>query len=434
MKFFPWHKVAELIMHRIKKWLSYTYNYLMEKTVEASHQITLFGIVMMLNFPLFGILWKLQNIQVNTEFSLRLIATFLCALLAIHRFWSARYLKLLPFIWYLTLLFCLPFFFTYLTLLNQGATLWLMNCMSATFFLFLVTNVLDSLILLSLGSSLAYFCYVYGADQAIKYAPGDVSLFGLGVTFAAAIIIGALFARDRELIHTAKISGMRLLAGSLVHDLRTPLSTIYLQARMQKTIIETLPSNRKIKENLNESIAKIERGIDSVNQLISAQLHNIQHEKFDTGNFSFYSIKKLLQHALDDYPFKHNQRELIDVHTECDYSIWIEKTAFRNLIWNLLNNSFYFIQKEGRGTVSIHLEEGKEKDNFNYLHIKDTAKGISTEKASLLFEPFYTETTEGTGIGLAYCKLLMKAAGGSISCQGKPGEYTHFIIKFPKID
>ena len=151
-----------MILYFFKKGMFAVYNYLMEKTIEASHQITLFGIVMMINFPLFGILWKLQNFQVNKEFFLRLIATILCALLALHRFWSPKFLRVLPFLWYLSLLFCLPFFFTYLTLLNDGATLWLMNCMSATFFLFLVTNALDSLILLILGSSLAYYSYVYG--------------------------------------------------------------------------------------------------------------------------------------------------------------------------------------------------------------------------------------------------------------------------------
>ncbi|MDR3501214.1 MAG: HAMP domain-containing sensor histidine kinase [Legionella sp.] len=423
-----------MILYFLKKGMFTVYNYLMEKTIEASHQITLFGIVMMINFPLFGILWKLQNFQVNKEFFLRVIATTLCALLALHRFWSPKFLRILPFLWYLSLLFCLPFFFTYLTLLNDGATLWLMNCMSATFFLFLVTSALDSLVLLTLGSSLAYFSYVYGADKIIKYVPGDVSIFGLGITFTAAIIIGALFARDRELIYSAKISGMRLLAGSLAHDLRTPLSSIYLQAKMQKSLVETLPNEQEVKQNLNESIAKIERGIDSVNQLISTQLNNIRHDRFDTCKFGFYSINELLKHALEDFPFKNNQHELIDLLIECDFVIWIEKIAFRNLIWNLLNNSFDFIEKEGKGEVLISMAEGQEKDNFNYLHIKDTAQGISTEKAKLIFEPFYSERQGGTGIGLAYCKLLMKAAGGSIACQGKLGEYTHFTIKFPKID
>lgn len=417
----------------IKKWFFNLYTYLMDKTVEASHQITLFGVVMMINFPLFGILWKLQNFHVNQEFFLRLIATFLCAALALHKFWSVKYLRLLPFIWYFTLLFCLPFFFAYLTLLNDGATLWLMNCMSATFFLFLLTNALDSLILLTLGSGLAFFYYSFIVDKSIKYVPGDVSCFGLGITFVAAIIIGALFARDRELIYSAKVSGMRLLAGSLAHDLRTPLACIYVQAKMQRTVVETI-KQPQVKTNLNESISKVERSIESVNQLISTQLNNIRHDKFDTGKFCFYSIKELLTEAMDDYPFKKNQRELVSLDSENDFSIWIDKIAFRNLLWNLLNNSFDFIEKENKGDISIWLDEGNEKDNFNYLHIRDTAKGISSEKANIIFEPFYSERKGGTGIGLAYCKLLMKAAGGVIFCQGQVGEYIHFILKFPKID
>ncbi|MFT4059754.1 MAG: HAMP domain-containing sensor histidine kinase [Legionella sp.] len=405
----------------------------MEKTVEANHQITLFGIVMMINYPLFGIIWKLQNFKINQEFTLRLIATFLCSLLALHKFWSVRYLYLLPFVWYFTLLFCLPFFFAYLTLLYDGSTLWLMNCMSATFFLLLVINVLDSLILLLLGTGLAFFSYLYIADKTINYVPGDVSWIGLTVTFIAAIIIGALFARDREQIYSAKIAGMRLLAGSLAHDLRTPLASIYLQAKIQHTAIEEFKDS-ELKHEFKESISKVMRSVDSVNQLISTQLNNIRHDKFDTRKFTFFSIGQLIQQALDDYPFKKNQSELLHVDLAGDYSIWIDKIAFRNLFWNLLNNSYDFIEKEGKGTISIWLSEGNDKDNFNYLHIKDTAKGISTNKANIIFEPFYSERKGGTGIGLAYCRLLMKAAGGAISCQGKVGQFTHFIIQFPKID
>src|SRR5690606_34893775 len=117
--------------------------------------------------------------------------------------------------------------------LNHGATFWLMNCVSATFFLFLVASALDSLVLLSLGSGLAFFCYLCSSNNSIYYIPGMPSFFDLVITFATVIVIGILFARERELIH-AKVSGVRLLAGSLVHDLRTPLASIYLQAQLQE--------------------------------------------------------------------------------------------------------------------------------------------------------------------------------------------------------
>ncbi|MFX7640571.1 ATP-binding protein, partial [Acinetobacter baumannii] len=64
----------------------------------------------------------------------------------------------------------------------------------------------------------------------------------------------------------------------------------------------------------------------------------------------------------------------------------------------------------------------------------DTAQGISENDIERIFESFYTDGKKGTGLGLAYCKLLMQAAGGDIKCKGKMNEFAHFIIKFPKVD
>jgi signal transduction histidine kinase len=420
-------------MRVIQNTLHAVSRHIVRQTEESAHQITLFAMVMMINFPLFGILWNFERFQLNQEFCLRLIASGLCALLVLHKFWSAPFLKFLPLVWYVTLLFCLPFFFSYLTLLNNGSTLWLMNCVSAIFFLLLVTNVLDSLILLLLGISLAFIYYFYGGVNTFVYVPGHISLYSLSITFIAAIIIGALFARDRELIHAARLSGMRLLAGSLAHDLRTPLASIHLQAELQEVIVEKL-NNAEVQKDLKESLHKITRGIEMGNQLISMQLNNIQREKFDTHNFSIHSIKNLLLKTLDDYPLKDQQKEIIHLDLKDNFCVWIEEIAFKNLLWNLLKNSLDFISETGKGEISIWLEESEKDKDFNFLHIKDTAKGIYPKSIGKIFEPFYSDRKGGTGVGLAYCKLLMEAAGGDIYCQGKLNQYAHFIIKFPKID
>ncbi|WP_058440863.1 ATP-binding protein [Legionella brunensis] len=418
-------------MRALKKALLFIYLYLAKQTEEASHQITLFAIVMMINFPLFGVLWKFELFQLSEEFLLRIVATLLCALLATNQFWPNSWLKLLPLLWYTTLLFCLPFFFAYLTLLNHGSTLWLMNCVSAIFFLLLVTSVLGALILLFCGAGLAFVSYFYLMGNAVKYIPGNVSLYSLTITFTAAVIIGALFARDRELIYEGKISGMRLLAGSIAHDLRTPLASIHLQAELQEMFVEKL-KNPEIRKHLKESLHKITRGIEMSNQLISMQLNNIQRDKFDTYKFSIMPIKDLLEKTVEEYPLKKEQKKLIHMNVETNFSVWMEEVAFKNLIWNLLKNSFDFIDEEGKGEITIWLVTGGEKDDFNYLHFKDTAKGIQNPEK--IFDTFYSNRKGGTGVGLAYSKLLMVAAGGDITCEGKPNQYAHFILKFPKVD
>lgn len=419
-------------MYWLKESWLIIYQYLSRQTEDASHQITLFGIVMMINYPLFGVFWKLESFQLSEEFCLRLIATFLCACLATNRFWPRLLLKWLPVFWYLVLLFCLPYFFCYLTLINHCSTLWLMNCVSAIFFLLLVTSVLGSVILIFLGCGLAFFSY-FLSHPVMEYMPGNISLFSLLITGIAAIVIGTLFARDREIIHAGRLSGIRMMASSIAHDLRTPLASIYLQAELQQIILNKI-KNTEIRKDLQESLNKITRGIETSNRIISMQLSNIRHNKFNTSNFSIYPIQNLIERAVNDYPLKETQKSLIQVSYEDSFSIWLEELAFKNLLWNVLKNSIEYIEETGKGIISIWLETGVESDNFNYLHVKDTARGIYSKNFEKIFEPFYSDRQNGTGLGLAYCKLLMKEVGGDIFCKGKLNEFAHFTIKFPKID
>lgn len=417
----------------IKKYLTNAYHYIAKQTAEAGQQVTLFAMVMMINYPLFGLIWKIEKILSPEEYVLRLSATALCILLVLSRIWPSQFKNIVPILWYVTLLVCLPFFFSYLTFVHQGSTIWLMNCVSAVFLLLLVTRVFDALVLIFLGFGLAVLLYFSISGQTIVYVPGEVSVFGLASTFFAAITIGALFARDREIIQASRISGMRLLAGSLAHDLRTSLASIHLQAELQEAIVEKL-SKSNVQKDLKISLNKIVRGIEMGNQLISMQLNNIQQEKFDTSQFMIQPMASLLQCTLDEYPLKEEQKKLIVSNLINDFPVWIDKVAFKNLIWNLLKNSLDYVEETGKGTISIWMNRGIDGDDFNYLNIKDTAKGIYPKNVEKIFDSFYSDRKGGTGVGLAYCKLLMRAAGGDIYCKGKFNTYAHFILKFPKID
>ncbi|MBA8667975.1 HAMP domain-containing histidine kinase [Holosporaceae bacterium 'Namur'] len=54
------------------------------------------------------------------------------------------------------------------------------------------------------------------------------------------------------------------------------------------------------------------------------------------------------------------------------------------------------------------------------------------EPLPYIFDKFYSKSKSGTGIGLAFCKMIMQDMGGYIECKSRVGKYTEFILTFPK--
>jgi signal transduction histidine kinase len=65
------------------------------------------------------------------------------------------------------------------------------------------------------------------------------------------------------------------------------------------------------------------------------------------------------------------------------------------------------------------------------IRVSDTGPGMSEEVRSRLFIPFFTTKEKGTGLGLAICQRIVKAHGGTLRVESRPGEGTAFVIRLP---
>ena len=102
----------------------------------------------------------------------------------------------------------------------------------------------------------------------------------------------------------------------------------------------------------------------------------------------------------------------------------------RNILINLIKNALYFIKEEKKGKITITLERG---EKFNKLIFEDTAKGMPAELLAKIFTRFSTTRKGGSGMGLAFCKMVMQEYGGDITCESELNKYTRFILTFPTV-
>ena len=65
------------------------------------------------------------------------------------------------------------------------------------------------------------------------------------------------------------------------------------------------------------------------------------------------------------------------------------------------------------------------------ISVKDTGQGIPKENLAKLFKPFFTTKARGQGLGLAVCKRLIEAQGGTITVNSEEGKGSTFTFEVP---
>lgn len=238
------------------------------------------------------------------------------------------------------------------------------------------------------------------------------------------------------------IAFLKMAAGSIAHELRTPLLSIRLAVSALMPYLSTLINlyrSADIKKgdaqyipNLNALAFAPEtakRSADQASQFIDLTLNNIRHTgDIDNSNFSLINMSQIIQQTLLDYPFVQQQQALVTTDLSQDFDFIGDETLMRNVLNNLIKNALYYIKAANKGHITITL---KNTPNENLLIFTDTAQGAPSEVVEKMFDDFYTATDTGTGLGLSFCKRVMQSFSGKISASSKEELYMTFTLSFP---
>ena len=88
------------------------------------------------------------------------------------------------------------------------------------------------------------------------------------------------------------------------------------------------------------------------------------------------------------------------------------------------------IEKSGKITIQVEIENDPFGKPYSKISIQDTGKGISIDEKDKIFEPFYTTKIpgKGTGLGLYIVYSELMAIGGTIDVHSELGIGTTFVI------
>lgn len=244
--------------------------------------------------------------------------------------------------------------------------------------------------------------------------------------------------------HAEKVQVMQSLSANIAHEMRTPLSGIRASiSGLEEYLPELLKSHEHcvrhlgsqfppIRENhlntLQGTPRRIKLMIDQANTVIDMLLMNLRENALDHRQLNPCTAAKIIEQAVDRYPFKSGEREKLHLDLQQDFVFLGIESLFIYILFNLLKNAFYSLQSAQKGEITLRLVRG---DPYNKLIFRDTGLGIDAAIVEKVFDGFFTTKSDGTGAGLAFCKRTVLNFDGDIQCHSVLGEFAEFVITLP---
>jgi two-component system, CAI-1 autoinducer sensor kinase/phosphatase CqsS len=333
---------------------------------------------------------------------------------------------------YLAMIVCLPMFFVFTSLKNGGGTVAVANTFMAVFLLLLLADWRNMIVMLVAGFGAAALLYI--ATEPAPRLPADY--IGrlpvlLGTVLGASLFKHALEQATAERVRQAYAS----LAGSIAHEMRNPLGRIRqnlesMQDALPPPTTTTEPQllDAARADALYRHVAESEIAVRRGLQVIAMTLDEVGAKPIDSSSFSVLSAAAATRRALQEYAFQSDEEAAhVELHVASDFIFRGDETAYLFAVFNLLKNALYYLPAYPHARVTITVGDHEVK-------VHDNGPGIALEAQARLFQPFASAgKSGGTGLGLSYCRRVMRAFRGDIRCESVPGRFTEFAMHFPPV-
>lgn len=255
--------------------------------------------------------------------------------------------------------------------------------------------------------------------------------------------------QERAKVEVELRQSVMILAGSIAHDMRTPLLMIRIIAQLTGQIserllnayqlakaaeLEALPLLNNLQINKMESIPQeLEDIVTEMNDYIDVSLRSLSQvlvKELKPTDLSPCSADSCIRNTLSRYPFETGEHERVHVDTKYQFDFMGNQILFFRMLSNLIKNALYQIDQTGFGDIFITTAD---RDDYNAIIVRDTAGSVNHQTIEKLFDSYKTTKANGTGVGLAFCKLTMESFQGTITCEAVDEEFVEFVLSFPKI-
>lgn len=222
-------------------------------------------------------------------------------------------------------------------------------------------------------------------------------------------------------------AGLGRIVEGVAHQFRNPVASIGGYAnRLLRVLPPTLKGRSYVKQIMEET-GRLETILQRVEEYIQIPRRALRREK----------IQEVVETALSNFS-KLAKEKGISFHLNTDGlsgdgQLFIDRELMIKVLGHILDNSLQALTMapvgKAKKTVEVTLADDGETVEVS---IADKGPGIAIKHMSQIFEPFFSSRPDRVGLGLTFCRRVMKEHGGKVEVESQLRKGTKATLYLPK--
>jgi len=241
--------------------------------------------------------------------------------------------------------------------------------------------------------------YVFdmGADLRVTLHPVSTSRVVGAVIFLEDLV------RVKQEARQLKLVALGRLVANIAHEIRNPLGAISHAAELLAEEPGFSDGARRLTAIIGDNALRLNRMVHDIQALNRGESSRRERIHLLT------EIKQFIEQFIATEKL---DPQMIHLEVKVDTFILFDRNQFNQVLWNLCSNALRYSSRK-RHSIRILLSRSN-RSSLTRINVVDDGRGVAPEWRSKLFEPFFTTSVGGTGLGLYLAREFCEANGGML--------------------
>jgi len=202
------------------------------------------------------------------------------------------------------------------------------------------------------------------------------------------------------------LSSLGRLSASIAHEIRNPLAAIRYSAQLLAESESMHEEDRRLVEIVNNHCTRANEVVENILQL--SRRERSRPESIDLNAWALSFVEEYKQN--NDL----GQDHLRAITQNRQIEAMVDPQHLQQVVWNLVQNAIRYGREPGAAARVVLVARLASDKGPPLLEVVDRGPGIPAKVAAQIFDPFYTTSEYGTGLGLYLARQMCESSQATL--------------------